>query len=75
MVDERITQAEDLARTSHDYAKAFRISAHICRSRFPEAAAGQTLARIFEEKAHLEDDLCKRLSDDPIGTLRAEGLA
>jgi hypothetical protein len=74
-VDERIAQAEDLARGSAAYAKAFRISARICRNRSGETAAGQQLARIFEEKARLEDDLCRRLGADPIGTLREEGLA
>ena len=74
-VDERIAQAEDLARGSQIYARAFRISARICRNRNGDTAVGQQLARVFEEKARLEDDLCRRLEADPIGTLREEGLA
>jgi hypothetical protein len=67
-------QADELATASAYYAKAFRVAARICRSRFPETAAGQTLSRIFEEKARLEDDLGARLAADPGGTLREEGL-
>lgn len=75
MVDERIQQAEDLARGSKEYAKAFRLSAHICRVRFPGSAEVRIMSHIFEEKARLEEALCERLAADPIGTLREEGLA
>lgn len=74
-VDTRIQQAEELGRASHEFEKAFRLSAHICRSRFPDSAEAQILTGIFEEKARLEADLCKRLKHDPIGTLINEGLA
>ena len=75
MVDERIHQAEDLKRGCKEYAKAFRLSAHICKSRFPEGDEAKVLAAIFEQKAQLEDDMCRRLEANPIGTLIEEGLA
>lgn len=75
MVDERIHQANELLAGSKMYAKAFRFSAHLCRVRFPDSDDGRVLAGLFEQKAQLEDDLCRRLEANPIGTLIEEGLA
>lgn len=73
-VDEIRADATRLALKAEHYASAFRHAAHVCRSRASADRLPDVIAHILEEKAAAEDDLARRLRDDPIGTYRAEGL-
>lgn len=63
--------AARLSLTAEHYARAFREAARIAKIH-----AGDTpiLEKLLITKAEMEEAFKKRLDEDPIGTLEAEGL-